>query len=250
MGDVTIGSSSDTQNGSRPRTGDVVLMSNLNGYGSLIQTVTGFESNHTGIYVEIEVTRKVKLPGSQDYTKVKRLIKGIFHSDCEPRDDELTGRRKAGCQLVSLDSLKHDYAKLSYRPIKVVRDHQFYEKTVAFMLRYSEYEYDSRPLALIGAAMGKETGEELDSSVFCSSLVAKYLMEIGLIPTCNSNLFSPGLFSSESKEFDPLFESKEILIYKNGENFQKSAVTFIFWLTIILFIFLILLGVMRKRRHW
>lgn len=248
MQNGTVSDSSDLIERPRLRTGDIVLMSNLDGYGPLIQTITGFETNHTGIYVEVEVTRKIKLPNSQDYTKVKRLIKGIFHSDCSPRDDELTGRRKAGCQLVSLDEIKHSYAKVSYRPIKIKRDDQFYEKTVAFMMRYADHEYDSRPLVLLGAGLGRETGDELNSSIFCSSLVAKYLMEIGLIQHCSSNRFSPGLFSSESGQFDHLFESKEILIHKSGENFQKSAVTFIFWLTITLFLFLILLGLLRRKR--
>lgn len=234
---------------SEPRMGDIVLMSNIDGYGPLIQTITGFETNHTGIYVEMEVTRKIKVPEAQQFIKIKKLIKGIFHSDCEARIDELTGKKKAGCQFVSLDEIKRSYAKVSFRPLKVKRDHLFYEKTINFVMRYSEYNYDSRPLVLLGAGLGTETGDELNSSIFCSSLVAKYLMEIGLIPTCSGNRFSPGLFSSESEQFDNLFESKEILIYKSGENFQKSAITFIFWLTIVLVIFLVLLRIMGRKRR-
>lgn len=232
--------------------GDFFYATAESGWGPAVQTLTGCPYDHIGIFIWLKIKRSLEMINSD--IKVQNIEKKelyIFHSDIYKRVDALLSREKDGCQLVKFTDLFDHYAKISYRKVKINRDREFKKRFINFIVKYVSYDYDRRPVSLLSAGVGKKLSEDSDSSIYCSELTARFLIEVcDYNELKNKNLsFSPKSFTTFNKSslFKTFFLSKEILLVRNGDNFETSALKLSLLLTVILVLIVIMLRNMKKK---
>ena len=223
------------------RTGDVLLFTGSNIAQVGLKLAMGSEYIHVGIAVWLK---------TEEGNRLHSLEAGTFREHCA-----ITNNRKSGARLVDIDLIMGHHTCVAYRPVKVVRDKEFYNKLKNFMKTWSVRRY-CRPLRMISLQAGwrKDAGNK---EVFCSELCAAWLYECGCIPYSLYNIHpphsaTPQTFAGLSTISTTLFGGEDIrIIHKTEEHdiHRNKASGLLLCTLLILFVLIMVVALVEKQRR-
>ena len=176
------------------QTGDVVLFNSSFESSKIIETVTGFPFSHSAMVV--------------------RMPDGALNMwEATPTGEltcQLDQTNHPGARLVDLETVTREYAKNTYwktvfRSLVIDRTTDFWAAAVdrlsGVMTQFNRLQFPTDPQMLLAYFEGKVLDvASTDEFVFCSELVAKTYMTMGLLAqTPVANSYAPGAFCNANE---------------------------------------------------
>jgi hypothetical protein len=235
------------------QTGDLLLFSNNSHVGVGIQLSTLSPWVHVGIAVWVSINEQFELFPNQNGVLRKRVGRSkesqaqlyCFETNNNMLYDRLSGRYDDGGRLVLLENLAPKYSQIAWRPVKIDRTQEFYQRLWAFIETYSGTPYHRSKFRMVLSALDLHLDEfePGGNDVFCSQLVARYFQHFGLLrKDIPAYRFLPRHYAASDKGQhipDELFADAETVIYTNF-NLRWYWLALIIVLTLVMWIFLLM----------
>ncbi len=181
-------------------TGDLVLFSDNDGLGDLIQAVTGGPYSHTAMLIRPDATRPPLLwqeatqyPIADPETHVTPIdpISHTAHSGAQLGDARTVLRRMTGLGMTAY-----------YRPMIWKRTPAFEQSVTDVMKKLDGIPFGSHETMVVDYLRGRLLGQDSGQArMFCAQLVAQTLKMAGLLDHEHPpNWYSPVSFSSASTD--------------------------------------------------
>lgn len=213
------------------QTGDLLLFSNWSHSGLGVRLATASPWNHVGIAVWVRTQEQFELLAGEHQTLLTRVGRAkeeppqlyCFETNNNVVYDRLTGRLDDGARLVALDTMLPRYTEVAWRPLRVERTQEFYQRLWAFIEEYSGHPYHQNKMRMVLSALHVHLDpyDPPTPDLFCSQLVARYMQRFELLPlTEAAYTYLPSNFASTDpplrgvrKVPDDVFTAPEEVIY-------------------------------------